>query len=98
MPEPFSVLIVGCGNIAGGFDEQGPTDHVLTHAGAYRRHPGFEVVACVEPNRGRRQAFMSHWGVAVGFPDMDSCLADGFHVDVASICLPTVHHAEALKA
>jgi predicted dehydrogenase len=95
-----NVLIVGCGNIAGGFDAQRPADAPpLSHAGAYSAHGGFKLLACVEPNATQRMAFMQRWGVQHGFADMRAAGAAGLHFDVVSICSPTaVHHADALQA
>ena len=45
----LSVLIVGCGDMAGGYDEARECAEILTHAGAYAHHPGFAVAACVDP-------------------------------------------------
>lgn len=94
--EPLRALIVGCGAIAGGYDEAAPnSDQVLTHAKAYRLHPRFEMVACVEPDAGRRAAFMAAWGIPKGF----AALAEvDVPYDVASVCVPTAAHAEALEA
>ncbi|MCW8861726.1 MAG: Gfo/Idh/MocA family oxidoreductase [Rhodospirillales bacterium] len=93
--EPLRVLIVGCGAIAGGLDEGGAgVNAVLSHAGAYKAHPGFDVVGCVEPADGRRQAFMDAWGVRDG----SAALADmeGAY-DLVSVCTPTETHAEVLE-
>ena len=88
----WRVLIIGCGNIAGGFDAQRAADlPPLTHAGAYRQHGGFELVACVEPDALRRAAFVARWGVARGFADVGSAAAAG-PFDVISLCTPTAWH------
>lgn len=93
----FDVLVVGCGNIAGGFDAARPDDAPpLTHAGAFRRHAGFRLAACVEPDADRRAAFMRRWGVAQGFATLDEALAQGLRPQVISICSPTAAHAEHL--
>ncbi len=97
----YRVLIVGCGNIAGGFDaDRAATLPPLTHAGAYTRHAGFHVVACVEPDAARRAAFMQRWGVAQGFDDLAALAA--LHApgafDVISLCSPTTVHAAQLEA
>ena len=90
------VLIVGCGQIAGGFDAaRPPTLPPLTHAGAYRRHGGFEIAACIEPERERRDAFMQRWGVAQGF-DSVAQAADAGPFDVISLCSPTTLHGTQL--
>ncbi len=95
-----NVLIVGCGNIAGGFDEQRPADAPpLSHAGAYRAHGSFKLLGCVEPDATKRQAFMQRWGVQHGFADMHAAGESGLQADVVSICSPTAcHHGDALKA
>lgn len=92
------VLIVGCGNIAGGFDAALELPGwPLTHAGAYQRHGGFSLAACVEPDAARRAAFMQRWKVPAGFADVDSMAAPPGAFDVVSICSPTVLHATHLE-
>lgn len=93
----LNVLIVGCGNIAGGFDAK-DGDEVFTHAGAYRRHGGFRLAACVDPDSERRLAFKEHWSVERDFADLGAALdaTDGY--DVVSICSPTRQHAADLRA
>jgi predicted dehydrogenase len=95
------VLIVGCGNIAGGFDaDRAPSMPPLSHAGAFLRHGGFHLTACVEPDADRRHAFMRRWGVAQGFDDTRAAvqaLGPGA-IDVVSLCSPTAAHASDLDA
>ena len=95
--ETLDVLIVGCGRIAGGFDESGDGP-VRSHAGAYRAHGGFRLAACVDPDAERRVAFMAAWGVAAGYATLAEALGDGVRFDVASLCTPTSDHAAALEA
>ncbi|MEK9725446.1 MAG: Gfo/Idh/MocA family oxidoreductase, partial [Rhodospirillaceae bacterium] len=97
MPEPLRVLIVGCGDIAGGYDEKNDDRAVRTHAGAYARDGRFAVAACIDPDAARRAAFMAHWGVPEGFADLEACRAAGGAYDVASVCVPTAHHGAALE-
>ena len=50
MTKPLSVLIVGCGRIAGGFDEKrAPEEFALSHAGAYSKRTDVVLAACVDP-------------------------------------------------
>jgi predicted dehydrogenase len=97
----LKVLIVGCGNIAGGFDAERPAGQPpLTHAGAFTRHGGFHVEACVEPDAERRAVFMRRWGIDHGFDDMTgvaAAYAPG-SFGVVSLCSPTSVHAEQLEA
>lgn len=96
MSDVLDVLIVGCGRIAGGFDEDGGTS-VRTHAGAYRAHRGFRVVACVDPDPARREAFMDHWTIPSGYDDIDGARRAGITFDIASICSPTQQHAADIE-
>jgi predicted dehydrogenase len=100
--KPLSVLIVGCGAIAGGFDARRPkrkkSAGVFTHAGAYRAHGGFRLAACVEPEASRRKAFMARWGVKQGFASLGECVEAGLAFDVASVCAPTPSHTAVLEA
>jgi predicted dehydrogenase len=95
---PLRVLIVGCGNIAGGFDLGRPSGYLpYTHAGAYTRDGRFKLVACVEPDDKRRSEFMAAWGVPAGFRSIEEALGSGNQFDVISICSPTDCHAHDLE-
>ncbi len=90
--------MVGCGNIAGGFDmarssEQPP----LTHMGAYCKHPDFDVQACIEPDAQRRERFMAHWKIPAGYSSFDALMQRPPAIDVVSICSPTAAHALDLE-
>lgn len=90
----MNVLIVGCGNIAGGFDEGRSTnEHPYTHAGAYSCDGRFKLVACIEPNDNRRSEYMAAWNIPVGFRSMDELIGSDIKFDVISICSPTDTHA-----
>jgi predicted dehydrogenase len=94
--ERLKALIVGCGAIAGGYDEATPdSDQILTHAKAYLRHPKFDIVGCVEPDPQRRAKFMWHWEIPKGFATLTDV---DIPYDVASVCVPTPYHAETLEA
>lgn len=99
MPQPsLTVLVVGCGNIAGRFDDRRSiSDWPFTHAGAYRRDGRFAVTACVDPDVGRRNAFMVRWCVPHGYASLVEAAASGKHWDVISICSPTPCHAEDVE-
>lgn len=93
---PLNAVIIGCGAIAGGYDEKQPSDDILTHAKAYRDHPGFTLAACIEPDENRRAQFMAAWDVKAGFASLNGLSAHD--IDVASICTPTSEHGAALEA
>jgi predicted dehydrogenase len=93
--EPLTAIIIGCGAIAGGYDEANESADILTHAKAYSAHPLYRIAACVEPDDQLRQRFMTRWNVPVGYRSLDQ--AEGAF-DVASVCAPTPAHATLLDA
>ena len=96
--KPLAVLVIGCGNIAGVFDQDRiGNDFPYTHAGAYLRDQRFSLVACVEPDDGRRIKFMNFWGVPDGFRTIDDVLNSDFQFDVVSICSQSDCHAHDLE-
>jgi predicted dehydrogenase len=96
--KPLQVLIVGCGNIAGGFDQGWSlSDWPYTHAGAYTRDGRFCLAMCVEPDDARRNDFMATWSIPVGFRTIEEVLDSGFCFDVISICSPTHAHVHDLE-
>lgn len=95
---PLRVLIVGCGNIAGGFDQRrSASDLPYTHAGAYARDGRFKITVCVDPDDIRRAEFMEVWSVPVGVRSINELLDTGEKFDVISICSPTLCHAHDLE-
>lgn len=95
----LSCLIVGCGNIAGGFDADGKSGQFpLTHAGAYSQHGGFRLLACVDPNPEVRVEFMRRWNVKEGHASMASLSQHVPQIDVVSICSPTPFHLADVEA
>ena len=96
--EPLKVLIVGCGNIAGGFDKSRKLkDFPYSHAGAYIRDQRFKIVACVEPNEARRIEFMKEWNIELGFSSISEILILDYQFDVISICSPTTCHSKDIE-
>ncbi|WP_293751050.1 Gfo/Idh/MocA family oxidoreductase [uncultured Paraglaciecola sp.] len=90
----LNVLIVGCGNIAGAFDEnRGEYKFPYTHAGAYAQDDRFNIVGCVEPDQVKRLEFMSFWLVDQGWSSIDEIQGE-VAFDIISICSPTIYHYE----
>ncbi len=93
----YEVLIIGCGNIAGGFDSaQAPLSVPLSHAGAYTMHGGFKLRGCVELDEDKRQRFAERWGVAEQAASVSELGISPGALDVISICSPTALHREHL--
>jgi predicted dehydrogenase len=97
--DTLSCVIIGCGNIAGGFDADGKSGQFpLTHAGAYNQHGGFSLLACVEPNPEMRTEFMRRWCVKEGYASMQALSQHVSQIDVVSICSPTSSHSSDVRA
>lgn len=95
----LQVLIVGCGNMAGGFDAKRPAEELpLTHAGAFLRHGSFALAACVDPDETARTEFAHRWNVPQAAASMDALQARAGQFDIISICSPTTFHPEHLEA
>ena len=95
----FRVLIIGCGNMAGGYDLHQPEDALpLGHAKAFLQHGGFEVTTCMDPNIAQRQAFQNHWQIPHGFASWRDLPHEVGAFDVISICSPTGVHAGDIQA
>lgn len=93
----LSVLLIGGGNIAGGFDQSRARDAwPLTHAGALLRDGRFRMDTCIEPNPSRREAFAAHWPVAHMLSDIHE-LSPEARFDVVCICSPTRFHKAHLE-
>jgi predicted dehydrogenase len=95
----LKVLIIGCGNMAGGYDLLQPDDAMpLGHAKAFAKHGGFDVSACVEPDAAKRAVFQQRWQVSAGFASVQEVAAAGGQFDVVSICSPTHAHAADIQS
>ncbi len=95
----YEVLIIGCGNIAGGFDANRAADSLpFTHAGAFAQDPAFRVTACVDPDLSRRSAFQARWQVDDAADDVAALGAARRRFAVVSICSPTKFHAAHIDA
>jgi predicted dehydrogenase len=96
----IKTLIIGCGNIAGGFD-LGQDGLPSTHAGAYKHHGKFDITACIDPDKKKFEQFAANWAAKHTFFNMEEVKASRLDFDVVSICSPTSFHrvgiCEALK-
>ncbi len=81
---PLPVAVVGAGSFG------------RNHLRVYRalEGDGVRLAAVVDPDPAIRNAAAAEYG-APAFESVASLLASGVHVDAASVCTPTVHHASA---
>ncbi len=92
----YRAAIIGCGAIAGGFDEKSGFKHAFTHAGAYKKHPRFELTAIAENNRERLSEFQKVWQVKKAYADYRELL-EKEEIDVLSICAPDRLHSSLVN-
>jgi len=95
--EKFSVLIIGCGAIAGGYDAEdieGP--NILTHAKAFKLHDGFNLAGCLDTDLKIAQDFADSWGVEKAYKNLEEAMADR-NFDIISICTSTPGHVPYLR-
>lgn len=95
----YRVAIVGCGNIAGGYDRvvsSGPGAWSFTHAGAYQLCTGTDLVAVCDIDSQAREAFGRKWGVKKSYGDVKEMIQKE-RPDIVSICTPTRSHHEVFK-
>ncbi len=96
MPPRLRAAIIGCGRIAGGYDEHAAEGEVRTHAGAYRRHPATELIAVADARPDVAAAFAARWSVKASYTEPKELLEDA-RPDLVSICTPDESHAEMLE-
>lgn len=92
----YSVLLVGLGQIAMGYDLGSAGDRVVsTHARAFTMHPAFTLAGGVDPGAEKRETFAQVYG-RPAYADVAIALAD-IEPDVVIIAVPTLHHGEVLR-
>ncbi len=91
-----SVLIVGLGQVGMGYDLcLDPATHIYTHARAFSVHPGFDLIAGVDPDARRREIFEQKY-TCTAYEDVSSALRV-HQPDVIAIAAPTRQHNAILQ-
>ena len=99
-PDMLSVIVIGCGNIAGNLDYNKSNSELapLTHAGAYAKHPHFNIEACIDISQKTVECFASQWDIPNVYTSIKQAVQAGATYDVVSICSPTNCHFEDVSA
>lgn len=90
----FNVLIIGAGKIGAFFDHPGD-DEVLTHAHAFSKHTGFNLLGFVDADQEQARQAASVWG-GEAFGNLDEAL-QRCQVDVVSLAVPDDYHYSYLR-
>lgn len=97
MKKIYKAAIVGCGAIAGGYDEKSYFKHIFTHAGAYRKHSRFELVAIADNDKRRLSEFRKIWNADRAYKDYEE-LFKKEKIDLLSVCVPDHLHSPVIKS
>jgi predicted dehydrogenase len=89
-------LIVGCGNVAGGYDLLGAKREVWTHAKAYKLTPGVEIVGAVDSDSARAHQFVKAWRIPYSGTELSRAIKET-KPDLVSICSPTETHVPLIR-
>ncbi|MBI3096114.1 MAG: Gfo/Idh/MocA family oxidoreductase [Rhodocyclales bacterium] len=88
----FSAAIAGLGNIGLRYDMGAQDDQrVASHARAFAVHPGYSLVAGIDPDEAGRALFEQHYHVPA-FTDIAAMRSAGIRPEVWSIAVPTPLH------
>lgn len=89
---PTRVAVVGAGAFG--------SNHLRVYRELQQAGYPVELTAVIDPNEGSRSAAEAKFGVR-GFATIEACMATACaelkHVDAASVCVPTVHHAACAR-
>jgi predicted dehydrogenase len=96
LSSPLRAAIIGCGQIAGGYDLHGPTDLIRTHVRAYQESKDVKLVAVMDSSADRANDFARQWGILKAYVSLAELL-DSEQPDLVSICTPDTQHAEDIR-
>jgi len=89
--------IVGCGRIGCAFDDDPKRGYISTHAGAYVRTPGVELVALSDVDEAKLARYGDRFNVAGRYVDYEAML-DEARLDVLSVCTWNHTHLPIIEA
>ena len=95
MGKVYRAGIVGCGNIASGYDPNGAYK-ITTHAGAYNYVKKTKLVALSDTNKNRLDNAGKKWGVSKLYANYKEML-EKEDLDILSICTWDDSHYKILK-
>jgi len=90
------VAIIGCGGIAGGYDEQSDENVCQTHAKACLLTAGLSLVAVCDRDGEKARTFAARWNAGSAYEDVREMLASA-RPEIVVISSPTATHVEMLE-
>ncbi|OGD63341.1 hypothetical protein A2160_02550 [Candidatus Beckwithbacteria bacterium RBG_13_42_9] len=94
MKNQLNVLIIGAGNI-GAFYDDPHSKNILTHAHAFTKHKGFNLLGFVDTNQKKAERAAAIWKASAFSTTTEAFNQKG--VDVAVVATPDEHHYEILE-
>lgn len=94
MRPQYNVLIIGAGNIGALFDKP-HSNEILTHAHAYWKHKGYNLLGFIDTKKNKAQKAVSIWGGKAYFSIQQAFREE--KIDVVSVAVPDKYHFEVLK-
>jgi len=92
----FSSVIIGLGAIGQGYDyDHEGSDLILTHAAGFLHHPGYDLIAGVDPSPRQRDRFEKKYSRPC-YKDIDTLYSD-HRPEVISLAVPTHLHFPICK-
>lgn len=89
------VAIVGCGQIASGFEEDLKREHPCTHAGVYNFYPKTKIVSAADIDKNALNKFSKKWGVKDIYLDYNEMLRKE-KINILSVCTNTSFHIKVV--
>jgi len=86
--------IIGCGNIAGGYDSPYNTK-IRTHAHAFFKNESCNLFSFYDLSLSKAKKFSLIWGGNNYYDNLENFLKD--NLDIVSICTPTITHLEIFE-
>lgn len=88
-------LIVGCGKIAGGFDDPASVSACAkTHVSAMKKNGAFSSISCMDIDLDRARSFSERWKLGSAYSSFEE--VDVGEFEFISICTPTSNHTESV--
>ncbi len=92
----MKAVIVGCGQIAGGYDRDSAPQQILTHAKAFRAAENVELVGAFDSDPNKLRNFCNDWGLGPPLRSLSETI-EQLKPDIVSICTPTPTHLSVVK-
>jgi predicted dehydrogenase len=93
----YRASVIGCGRVGCAFDDDPRRGYVSTHAGAYVRTPGIELVALCDVDREKLDRYGEKFAVRGRYTDALTMLR-AEQPDIVSVCTWSDTHRELVRA